>query len=218
MSDNDNVYPDFLPPPEDTEQQLIDKYESERNAATEQEDDFSDQTVTYEVPAPATPQVVYLSDEEIKERRSLLNYFAVAKSKFPTVWNNLNISDGTLDDFSVEQLRKLKIEYQQIRNHKNGFESFLLVAKNITLAVEAVSPFIGLDLEGFHAMLNDNPDYQDCLNCLAHDYGAQNVTPMQRLVMIVGLTGYQLHNINTTKKSTKIGTISDADTSIIDDF
>lgn len=217
MADPD-VYPDYLPPAEDTDQQMIDEYQQELSTNQEQEhgrDGYDDDYLS----EPAQPTTVYVSDEELKERRMILNYLAIAKAKFPSIYGALNVDDLTLENADLHTLRKYKVDYQMIRNHRNGYEAFIVVAQNATLIFERlIAPMVGLDLEGFHDVLMKNPEYVECLQHLAHDHAISNLTPIQRLMLIVVATGYQIHTQNTLAKKVKTSAISDNDLNNLGDL
>ena len=223
MSDAPSPYPEFLPLPEDEETKFIEEYLQEQEKAKQGTGDAEEEIYEPEVQPMMReiyeePSEPVFTQAELVERGKHLNYFRIAKSKFPTLWGALNVSDKDIEAYSIEDLRKLRTEYELVRNHRNGYDMFLLMAKNATFVFEKmIAPMIGLELEGLHFALMNNQEYQDALAHIAHDNAISNMTPVQRLLIIVGLTAYDIHMKNSATKQLAPTLIKDVDESLFAD-
>jgi hypothetical protein len=141
--------------------------------------------------------------KQVQEHQLLINQLnAYTTSKrFKPILDECGIKLKDLGSKTVAELKELR---ERVRaccaNYGNGG---IVAAATLSFCggVEALAPKRLIDLEGYKAAIDSNPEFHALAEMIEIDSGFKNsMTPMQRMVMCLGSTALQVGAQNRAKK------------------
>lgn len=161
-------------------------------------------TVPEVAPQPEEPRFEFMSSEEVKRRRGLITKLAAAKSKWPDLFAALDLSNTDIQSLTIQELELCVEDFKVVLSSQASFGMFVEFAKLLTQLAESLGSIVGLELEGFSAAVNKNPEFEKCVDEIAwQNCDKLNISPEKRLMFIVVSTAMTVHSTNKLLKKPK---------------